>query len=530
MTTVTTQRPGPRLRAGQHPLALRAPWYVGERPVDPAKRFDRFDVYDPPALQPSIQKYDSPELVQRIMADPRNSLRFTAEDEWSVPMPRSETQQKGSTGRLRFATHSFARMGMRKLFQPNHDRFYAVVVEVFCDHDGLPRPRPDDTFSLALAVRRQVLSTDLNEHDVRKMARDVLLGKVSATAASPVTVTGAQGWMTDQCGGGQGWVDVDPNGRPLPTAGADPDGEHALLLEKRLTENLLPMWRIPPDAADCDRASTRSLWFGLVPTASADRETAFDPALPLPSHELGPRYDDRQTYEIRCLATRPPGPGREDCPPEGYWSEPTRPYRLASFFDPEGTKNRTVSITMPDLRAVAARAGQPAAGGVAITTPPGSQLSFDPDNGSPGSPGLPPGGTVAQTCTYAVELFTIVAMFLFSLFLPVVMFLFQLWWMLLLKFCLPPAADAVEVLRNHFKSGGTPGSMGAAQDAALDEVVGGRGTGARLKTAASGFPAAALDDLAEGLAPPDDPPPPPEPEEPVPDPLCPLNPPAGGPT
>ena len=37
-------------------------------------------------------------------------------------------------------------MGIRKLFQPSHDRFYAVVVEVFCDHDGLPRPRPDDTF------------------------------------------------------------------------------------------------------------------------------------------------------------------------------------------------------------------------------------------------------------------------------------------------------------------------------------------------------------------------------------------------
>ena len=31
------------------------------------------------------------------------------------------------------------------------------------------------------------------------------------------------------------------------------------------------------------------------------------------------------------------------------------------------------------------------------------------------------------------------ALFLFLLFLPIIVFLFQLWWMLALKFCLPPS-------------------------------------------------------------------------------------------
>jgi hypothetical protein len=166
---------------------------------------------------------------------------------------------------------------------------------------------------------------------------------------------------------------------------------------------------------------------------------------------------------------------------------------------------------------------------VAVTTPAGSQLSFDPDDGSPENPVLPPGGSDAQVCTFAVELFTIVAMFVFSLFLPIVMFLFQLWWMLLLRFCLPPTTDAIGVLRTHFQNGGTLGSMGATQEKALDELLGARGATTRLKTGASGFPAAAARDFAEALDPeagqvlaPKQ-----EPEEPVPDPLCPQEPPGG---
>src|SRR5207249_1607003 len=38
-------------------------------------------------------------------------------------------------------------------------------------------------------------------------------------------------------------------------------------------EQLIPMWRLPPRAQDCGAAKTRSLWFGLVPTYSADHWT-----------------------------------------------------------------------------------------------------------------------------------------------------------------------------------------------------------------------------------------------------------------
>ena len=510
-------------RGGHHGLALRTPWYACER--------GDFDRFDPRALAPAVQKYDSADLVGRVMADPRDSLTFGDEDQWSVALRRPIAERRASAGRLRFATHCFVRMGTRKLFQPSHDRFYAVVVEVFCDHEGLPRPHPDDDFTVAMVVRRQTLSLDLSDREVRRLARDVIRGMTLTGAPSPdlpretAVAHGRQAWMTDH-NGGQGWVDVDAAGVPLPTKPHTPHQD--LDLEDALTEQLIPMWRIPVSSALCGQAATRSLWFGLIPTFSGDSETSFDPQLPIESHPGNPRYNDLATYEIRCRATRPPRPGQEHCPPEVFWSSATDPYRLAAFFDPEGTKNRTVSITMPDLRAVAARAGQPAAGGVAITTPAGSQLTFDPDNGTPSGGSV--GGAAAQTCTFALELFMIVAFFVFSLFLPIVMFLFQLWWLLLLKFCLPPSPQAMAVLRDHFDvNGGTLASLAAAlphTDAAaardtMDGLLGGTGATARLAASGSRFMAANARQLVDAL----DPaahadPTPPVPESRPEDPLC----------
>jgi hypothetical protein len=52
-----------------------------------------------------------------------------------------------------------------------------------------------------------------------------------------------------------------------------------------------------------------------------------------------------------------------------------------------------------------------------------------------------PTGATAETCSFSIELITIVATFVLYLFLPVVVIAFQLWWMLLLKFCWPRPAD-----------------------------------------------------------------------------------------
>lgn len=529
MTAVVTPAPtATSSRSGHHGLALRSPWYVCER--------GDFDRFDPRALAPVVQKYDTSDLVARAMADPRDSLTWAEEDEWSVAVPRPSADIDASRGRGRFATHSFVRMGTRKLFQPSHDRFYAVVVEVFCDHEGLPRPHPDDEFSVGLVVRRRTLSIDLDDRAVRRLAREVVRSRTVPGAPMPdlpqdaAVADGRQAWMKDGRGG-QGWVDVDDDGVPLPTL---PHARYDdLRLEDELTEEIIPMWRLPATAARCDSAASRSLWFGLVPTFSGDHESPFDPTLPVPSSAGGPRYDDLSTYEIRCRATRPADRAHPECPPEVFWSAATEPYRLAAFFDPEGTAHRTVSITMPDLRAVAARAAQPAAGGVAITTPPGSRLSFNPGNGTPSDGGV--GGAAAQTCTFALELVMIVAFFVFSLFLPIVVFLFQLWWLLLLKFCLPPSVQAMALLRNHFDvNGGTlatlagaaPGTDAAKARDAMDALLGGVGATQKLAGAGSTFRPADARDLVSALDP-EDPeahaePPAPAPESRPDDPLCPV--------
>ena len=111
-----------------HAFAFRAPWYVRER--------KNIGLRDPGALRPAIQMYDSPRFVDQVTKDPRVSLKFTPDDRWSYPVPASFP---AGSGRARFATHKMVRTGLRKLYQPNHDRFYLVVAELFCDEPGLPR-------------------------------------------------------------------------------------------------------------------------------------------------------------------------------------------------------------------------------------------------------------------------------------------------------------------------------------------------------------------------------------------------------
>jgi hypothetical protein len=239
----------------------------------------------------------------------------------------------------------------------------------------------------------------------------------------------------------EAWM-VGPTGAEWrPVGEPAPDGVTDAELE-------IPMWRLPPRTEDCTAAQTRSLWFGLVPTYSSDMDRAGIP-----------RLDDRGIYEIYCFARRKPAPGHEHCPPQIWWSAASEPFRLAAVFDPEGTKNHKVSIKLPDFRTLAARAGRPPGpGGVAVTSPPGSQMQFNPFDGvpKPGSGSLV--GEAERICIFAFELFIIVGFFVFLLFLPIVVFVFQLWWMLALRFCLPPLVEAFALLEAHF-SAGTLGTL-----------------------------------------------------------------------
>ena len=121
--------------------------------------------------------------------------------------------------------------------------------------------------------------------------------------------------------------------------------------------------------------------------------------------------DDQSIYRILCVVSHKRG----SCPPRTSWSYHSVPFRLASFYDPQGTKNHTVSITLPDLRALEAQANsgiRPS--GVQITSPAGSYMSFSSDlsNLKAGQGSVSNKGPVI--CTFAIELFMIVAMFVFK--------------------------------------------------------------------------------------------------------------------
>jgi hypothetical protein len=464
-----------------HPYALRVPWYERER--------QGLTPFDQAARRPLLQKYATADFVDRLLADPRQSLTFGLEDRWSFTVPVA-TAERGR-GRRRFATHRRVRTPMRKLYQPSHERYYAVAVELFCDEPGLPRPGLPEDVEVRFVVRRERMLVRGSFADLRELAKDLAIQldteqNARTNAADPIPEDGDLedvAWAGQA--GGQPFttrqLELLEKVRPTRVVEAwvpGPDGHgvwrkvgEAAAHELLDGEQEQPMWPLPPEAALCEPGRTRSLWFGVVPTLSAEVD------------ELGaPKLDDRSIYRIRCFARRRPPAGREHCPPELWWSEPTEPYRLAGFMDPEGTANHSVTVTAPDFRALAARAGQPAGpGGVSVVRPPGSQLRFDPLNGVPTTGTV--GGAVASTCTFALELPMIVAMFLFGLFLPVVVFIFQLWWLLALRFCWPRPTQAMELLEDHFETGGIDTLAAAGLADELDDLLDAPGATARLATA-----------------------------------------------
>jgi hypothetical protein len=436
-------------------FVLRAPWYVRERL--------KAGVLDPVAFRPAIQMYDGTDFVQRLLRDPRDSLAVTPGDFWSYPVPVPPTVQKAQAGRLRLATHQLVHTKLRKLYQPSHNRFYVVVAEVLCDQPGLPRAGRHDDFDVAFVMRRHRTSVTGERGPTRQLARRLMLDLASAQSVSvddsrpppedvrdlwwadhvwhqfeqdngdliaQITVdTEHQGWFVFGDGSAD-WRNLDD-----PAVGPGVSG---------VREETIRMVRLPRAQGDCDAAATRSTWFGVIPTFSAEHHT-------VRGHSC-PKLDDRAIYEVTCLVTLKPKPGHAHCPPTVFLGTPSEAFRLASPMDPEGTSKRMTSITLPDLRRLAARAGEPMGpGGVQIATPPKSQLVANPFKGIPGS-GDGAVGTGGGACTFALELFFIVAFFLFLMFLPIVVFAFQLWWMLALRFCIPPGAS-LSIVSQFFAAG-----------------------------------------------------------------------------
>lgn len=429
---------------------LRAPWYVRER--------NNSSLRDASSRRPSIQMYGDSTFVDRLLKDPRDSLKAGKDDKWSYPVPVSPSAS--DKGRARFATSTLLTTDLRKLYQPGHERYYAVVVEVFCDTAGLPRAGSHEDLEVNFLMRRQQTYVTGHKHEIRQLARNLLVEMASSqnrtvdTKGLPLDLpevfwadaaakrcfeednaqllsqvrshTDVQSWITG--GALNGWRTSDEE----------------LSLDE--SEEKYRMWRLPPASVDdCEAAHSRSLWFGIIPTYSPDHWLDAN-------GNTVPKLDEHAVYELVCTVQQKQDPAMKDCPPAIYRSEATEPFRLAAPFDPDGTKNHTTSITMPDLRRLAARAASPQGpGGVRISTPPGSALP-PISIGNLGRSGVGAVGLGGSICTFAFELFFIVAFFLFLLFLPIVIFAFQLWWMLALRFCFPPSASFT-ILADFFAAG-----------------------------------------------------------------------------
>ncbi len=336
-------------------------------------------------------------------------------------------------------THRMITTGLRKLYQPNHNRHYAVTIELFCDEAGYPRPSSTSGLEVGFVMRRIRQTIVPRGSSIRELAVAVTKNRMGTddfgvTFDHVPTDSGEQERIVATFALTNRSVDVDLTRteqawiEPVGMPGAWQDVSRGEILAPN--EEFLPMWAIPTRADACVGAKTRSLWFGVIPTFSGD--------LDVDGH---PKLEDTSMYVLRCVVRVKPARGHEDCPQQLYRSDMSEPFRLAAFFDSQGTQNRRSHIKMPDLRSLAANAGK--GGGLTVETPPGSMLAPSGDGTMPTGKLTVGGG---DNCSFAVELFTIVAMFLFSLFLPIVTFVFQLWWMLLLKFCWPTDHDADKLL------------------------------------------------------------------------------------
>jgi hypothetical protein len=423
--------------------------------------------------QPVFQKYDSPNLVNDFIHDPQRSLKFVDDD--LVHSLQAAAPAPGLHGLpRRMSNYHYLPDGTstRKVFLPTHKRFYLVVCEVHCDAPGFPMVERDKICEAGFVIRRRTLTLpSAGIQEVRPIVKQLaanrakltrLTSKFPSASPEPTSNSAVPSANNAVVHGLTGQAKLDSLRLQRASVQALLETEKVRLkewivrfgvvpqlqgwfkspngfdrigywnqVEETPTdvgiESTFPLYPLIPNINDRTHAGNfATVYFGLLPTMLADTD------------RLGnARFDDHEFYEVRCYMKRDLAPGDRDqpcrCSDKTFWSEPTLAYKLASHFDLTGTSNQPVTIQLPDLQTLAAQA-KPSLG-VAFAKPD-KYLSFT--SGKDGTPQNIGQSSGFQICSFSLPLIAIVATFLFELFLPVVTILFQLWWMLALKFCIPP--------------------------------------------------------------------------------------------
>ncbi|MFT3843300.1 MAG: hypothetical protein QM723_40325 [Myxococcaceae bacterium] len=440
-------------------LKLVAPWWYWER---------QRPLYGPPrSTRPTIQKFDEPDFVEGFAKSPQRSLKFVDED---FVYTYQAARRSGLSTVLKSlkplvldeapvdaAALPLMNSGTRKLFLDVHKRHYVVVCELRCEAPGFPREKTDDVCQAGFVIRRQLLhyepanaakakqllleigdlqrnladfaeSRTLTRWGTTQRAQKNLALKVSGAFASAVSTTAVQlkakrAELLDwQASSGslvveEGWFEGDH--APLGSWQVMDDATPAVV-----DEQWYPLYPLHDDPAmPFHEARKHTLYFGVIPT------TAFE----CDSRGI-PKLDSSSVYQLRCFVRQhkadcPRTDEVPDCQGAVFWSGPTEAYRLAGANDLVGTSHRAVTIELPDLDELAALAT------------PANLGKFSPVRAVAKQPLFPGSLGIASICFFSIPLITIVAMFVLSIFLPIVVLLFGLWFLLLLKFCIPPSID-----------------------------------------------------------------------------------------
>ncbi|MDP3084297.1 MAG: hypothetical protein Q8N44_11500, partial [Rubrivivax sp.] len=319
-----------------HPRTTTAPWYEWPRAGVPASGR---------GSRPLIQKFASDDYINEFLRDPQRSLQFDADldqvytvqfvqaspgqfagkiaalfpakDAKGTPLNKGELAKDLSKSRL-------VGTGLRKLYLPSHGRHYLVVCELHCDVPGFAPPARDTLCQAGFVVRRSRLEYSASQQPAalallrEVVAAQALLADLEGSAplrpklaqarASRLARLQRQGVLDGQRAQAEARLvaarqaledwQVAQGVRPfkegwLPTASSGVGAWRELLDEEPQTLEeawypLYPLFANPKDAAHS--AHGRALYYGVVPTSAFETTASGEP-----------RYDDRSSYEMRCL-------------------------------------------------------------------------------------------------------------------------------------------------------------------------------------------------------------------------------------